>query len=286
MRSIRFIKGFQAHRFTLLLSFCFVLASKAQMPVGLQLYTFRDQIPGDVPGMLKKISAMGFRYLEGGGTYKLPKEEFKSLLQQNHLQIVSYGADFKELQDHPEQVAEGARFFGATYVMCAWVPHEGTTFTFDDAKKAVAVFNKAGKLLAAKGFKLVYHAHGYEFQRHANGTLFDYMLKKMNPAYANFEMDVFWFRNSGQDAAAYLLKYPKRFLLLHLKDRKPGTPENVTAQADVETNVVLGAGDVNIAAVMKAAKKIGIRYAFIEDESSRSMEQVPQSLAYLKTLKN
>jgi sugar phosphate isomerase/epimerase len=111
------------------------------------------------------------------------------------------------------------------------------------------------------------------------------MLRNMNPEYANIQMDVFWFKNSGQDPAAWLLKYPKRFLTLHLKDRKHGTPDNVTAKADVETNVVLGTGDVNIAAVMRAAKKVGIKYAFIEDESSRSLEQVPQSLAYLKSLK-
>jgi len=36
---------------------------------------------------------------------------------------------------------------------------------------------------------------------------------------------------------------------------------------------------------MMAAKKAGIKYAFIEDESSRSLEQVPQSLAFLKSLK-
>lgn len=257
---------------------------QAQTAVGLQLYTFRDQIPKDVPGMLKKISEMGFRHLEGGGTYGYSKEEFKSLLQKNKLQITSYGADFKDLETDPEKVVENARFFGAKYIMCAWVPHNGETFTIGDAKKAVEVFNKAGKAAAAKGIKFVYHAHGYEFQPYEKGTFFDYLLKNMNPAYANFEMDVFWFRNSGQDAAAYLLKYPKRFLLLHLKDRQPGTPENVTAKADVETNVELGTGDVDIPAVMKAAKKIGIKYAFIEDESSRSLEQVPKSVAYLKRL--
>jgi sugar phosphate isomerase/epimerase len=147
------------------------------------------------------------------------------------------------------------------------------------------VFNKAGKVMKEKGIQFVYHAHGYEFQPYENGTFFDYMLRNMNPEYANIQMDVFWFKNSGQDPAAWLLKYPKRFLTLHLKDRQQGTPNNVTAKADVETNVVLGTGDVDIAAVMRAAKKIGIKYAFIEDESSRSLEQVPLSLAYLKTLK-
>jgi sugar phosphate isomerase/epimerase len=269
----------------LLIAVLFASIAKAQINIGLQLYTFRDQIPKDVPGMLAKIHQMGICYLEGGGTYNLSQKEFKELLTKNNLQIVSYGADFKELQENPADVAQKALFFGAKYVMCAWVPHNGTTFTFDDAKKAVDVFNSAGKILKGKGLELVYHAHGYEFQKYGNGTFFDYMLKNMNPQYANIEMDIFWFKNSGQDPAAWLLKYPNRFKLLHLKDRQIGTPDNVTATADVETNVVLGTGDVNIAAVMKAAKKIGIRYAFIEDESSRSVEQVPKSLAYLKKLK-
>lgn len=261
------------------------LISKAQPEIGLQLYTFRAQIPKDVPGMLKKISDMGIRYLEGGGTYNLSREEYKRLLQQNNLQIISYGAGFDELQKNPEAVAEKAKFFGAKYVMCSWVPHNGDVFTIDDTKKAVDVFNKAGKVMKEAGLQFMYHAHGYEFQPYEGGTFFDYMLRNMNPQYANFQMDVFWFKNSGQDPAAWLQKHPKRFLSLHLKDRQHGTPDNLTARADVETNVTLGTGDVDIAAVMKVAKKVGIKYAFIEDESSRSLEQVPQSISYLKSLK-
>lgn len=258
---------------------------QAQVEIGLQLYSFRNQIPKDVPGMLQKISAMGFRFLEGGETYKLPKEEFRRLLNKNNLQMVSYGAGFEELEKDPQAVAGNAEFLGAKYVMCSWVPHKGDLFTLEDAKRAVAVFNAAGKILKEKGLRFVYHAHGYEFQPYAGGTYFDYMLQHMDPAYANFQMDVFWFKNSGQDPAAYLLRYPNRFLTLHLKDRRHGTPENVTAKADVETNVVLGTGDVNIPAVMEAAKKIGIKYAFIEDESSRAESQVPQSLDYVNKLR-
>ena len=72
---------------------------------------------------------------------------------------------------------------------------------------------------------------------------------------------------------------------MHLKDRKPGTVGNQNGNADVETNVVLGSGDVGIADIMKVAKKAGVKHFFIEDESSRSMEQVPLSLAFLKTLR-
>ena len=71
---------------------------------------------------------------------------------------------------------------------------------------------------------------------------------------------------------------------MHLKDRKPGTEGNQNGHADVETNVVLGQGDVGIEAIMKVAKKYGVKHFFIEDESSRSVEQIPQSLEFLKSL--
>jgi hypothetical protein len=35
---------------------------------------------------------------------------------------------------------------------------------------------------------------------------------------------------------------------------------------------------------MKEAKKLGISYAFIEDESPKAVEQIPQSLEFLKSL--
>jgi len=111
------------------------------------------------------------------------------------------------------------------------------------------------------------------------------MVTNMDPRFVNFEMDVFWVKHPGQDPVALLKKYPNRFLLMHLKDRKPGTKGNQNGNADDETNVVLGTGDVGIAEIMKEAKKIGVKHFFIEDESSHPLEQIPLSLAYLKGLK-
>ena len=199
--------------------------------------------------------------------------------------MISVGADFNDLAKDPQKAVDEAKKYGAKYVVCFWIPHQGNDFTIDDAKNAVTVFNNAGKLLAANGLKFCYHAHGFEFRPYENGTLFDYMAKELNPAWANFEMDVFWIKHPGQEPVALLQKYPNRFLLMHLKDRKPGTPGNQNGQADEESNVVLGTGDVGIAAIMKAAKKAGVQHYFIEDESSHPVEQVPQSLAYLKSLK-
>jgi sugar phosphate isomerase/epimerase len=252
---------------------------------GVQLYTFRNQLSKDVPGTLAKIKEMGIKEIEGGGTNGLPVEEYKILLQQNGLKMVSVGADFNQLATNPQAAVDRAKQFGAKYVTCTWIPHPGDTFTIDHIKRAVEVFNTAGKILKENGISLCYHPHGYEFRPYENGTLFDYLVANLNPEYANFEMDVFWIKHPGQEPVALLKKYPKRFLLMHLKDRKPGTEGNQNGRADVESNVVLGTGDVGIAEIMKEAKKAGVKHYFIEDESSRSMEQVPVSLKYLKGLK-
>jgi sugar phosphate isomerase/epimerase len=272
---------------TLILSFLFLGFSNVvpAQEIGLQLYSLRNEFKTDVPGTLAKIKEWKIKQIEGGGTYGLSVDEYKKLLKQNNLEMVSYGADYEELEKNPQAVADNAKAFGAKYIMCAWVPHKEGVFTIDEINKAIQVFTKAGKLLYENGLKFCYHPHGYEFRPYKNGTLFDYMVKNTDPKYVNFEMDVFWVKQPGQDPVALLKKYPTRFLMLHLKDRKPGTEGNQEGHAPDETNVVLGKGDVGIAAVMKQAKKNGVKCYFIEDESPKAVEQIPQSLGFLRTLK-
>jgi len=253
--------------------------------IGLELYSLRNEFKTDVPGTLAKIKDWKIKLIEGGGTYDLSVEEFKKLLQQNNLEMVSYGADFNELSKNPQAVIDNAKAFGAKFIMCAWIPHKEGEFTIDDIKKAIDVFSTVGKLMSENGLKFCYHTHGYEFRPYEGGTLFDYLVKNTDPKYVNYQMDVFWVKQPGQDPVALLKKYPDRFLILHLKDRKPGTKGNQDGRAPDESNVVLGKGDVGIAAIMKEAKKIGIKYYFIEDESPKSVEQIPQSLEFLRKLK-
>lgn len=269
----------------LFLFFCGTFQVITAQEIGLQLYSLRNQFKTDVPGTLAKIKSWNIKEIEGGGTYGLPMDEYKKLLAQNGLKMVSIGADFQKLSDDPQAIIDEAKAFGATYVMCAWVPHQGDDFTIDDIKKAATVFNTAGKILQAAGLTFCYHPHGYEFRPYEGGTMFDYLVKATDKRYVNFEMDVFWVKHPGQNPVALLNKYSDRFLMLHLKDRRPGTEGNQGGHAPDETNVVLGQGDVGIEAVMKAAKKIGVKHYFIEDESPQPEQQIPQSIAFLKSLK-
>ncbi|MAU70632.1 MAG: sugar phosphate isomerase [Pseudozobellia sp.] len=257
------------------------LAMNAQ-EVGLQLYSLRNQFKEDVPGTLKIINGWGITKIEGGGTYGLSMDEFQSLLKENDLDVVSVGAGFEDLENNVQKVIENAKAFDAKYVMCAWVPHDDNKWDLEETKHATKVFNKSGKELKKHGITLAYHAHGYEFRPWKDGTLFDYMAQ--NAKDFTFELDVYWAHHGGADPLALMKKYPKKFTLMHLKDMENGVEGNNTGHEDVETNVVLGEGQVDIAGTVAEAKKLGIEYMFIEDESSRVVEQVPQSLEYLDSL--
>lgn len=266
---------------TILMIAMFGFASKAQ-EVGLQLYSLRDQFKTDVKGSLDLIQSWGITKLEGGGTYGMSMADFKKELASRNLQVVSVGAGYEDLQKDVDKVIANAKEFGAKYVMVAWIPHNDNTFTIKEAKEATDLFNSAGKRLKKAGLQLAYHAHGYEFRPYEGGTLFDYMAK--NARDFSFEMDVYWVKHAGVDPLVILNTYPDKFSLLHLKDMAESVAYNDTGHEDVETNVVLGTGKVGIADLVKRAKELGIEYMFIEDESSRVVEQVPQSLSFLKGL--
>jgi sugar phosphate isomerase/epimerase len=279
--------GFRQHwlRWFLLLPIAVSLSSATfAHELGLQLYSVRKQMEQDLPNTFKQIQRWGIKIVEGGGAlYGHPVEEYRNELIKNDIQVVSVDASYEELRDNPIAVVYKARYFGSRFATFYWIPHDGAEgFGYADAKAAVDVMNTAGKLLKDNGITLQYHPHGYEFLPHENGTLLDYMLE--NVQHAAFQMDVFWMKQGGMDPTKILQKYPGRFLSLHLKDRLIGTANSTNGSADVEANVVLGTGDVGIAAVVAEAKKQGIRYFFIEDESSRVMTQVPKSIQYLKML--
>jgi len=250
--------------------------------IGIQLYSLRNQFKQDVEGSLKQISDWGVTALEGGGTYGLSLDDFQGLLDKYHLKVTSVGSSYEGLQDDPESIIRNAKDFGAKYVMCAWIPHKDDSFTIEDARKAVEVFNSAGKRLKEEGLTLAYHAHGYEFRPYMDGTIFDYMAK--NADNFKFEMDVYWVQHGGADPLSLLNTYPDKFVLMHLKDMQKGVVGNHSGHEDEETNVVLGTGQIDIAGLVKRAGELGMEYLFIEDESSSVVDQVPKSLEYLRNL--
>jgi sugar phosphate isomerase/epimerase len=253
-------------------------------PVGLQLYSLRDQFKKDVPGTLDQVKAFGIKYVETAGTYGVAPEKFREMLDARGLKATSGHFPYEKCRDNPEDIAKEAKILGVEYVGCAWIPHKDP-FDEKTCREAAAVFNHAGEVLAKHGLKFFYHTHGYEFLPYGNGTLFDLLMAETKPEYVRFQMDVYWVVNPGQDPVKLFEKYGKRFELMHVKDMKQGTPQSFTGHSEVTNNVVLGTGVIDYKAVFKAAKKAGVKWYFIEDESPSVITQLPQTLRYLETVK-
>ena len=253
-------------------------------PLGVQTYTFRRSMGTDPVKVLDTIKKLGFTEIEGGGGRMLP-QDFKKLCDERGISIPSTGAGYEDLVNKIDSVVWRAKMLGSKYVMCAWIPHQNNELTFENAKKAVEDFNKAGKILKENGLTFCYHAHGYEFQPYGDGTLLDYIFKNTNPEYVSFQMDIFWIQFGGGDPVALLKKYGNRWKMMHVKDMRKGTKKDLTGLTSVDNDVALSTGELDLPAIFKEAKRIGIKHYFIEDESSSYATQVPQSIAYLRSLK-
>ncbi len=254
-------------------------------PLGVQAYTYRNSFPKDVIATLDTIKALGITEMEGGAPKGMTPEEFRKLCNDRGISIPATGDGYESITKNPMDVVGKAKALGASYVMVAWIPHKRGNFSMVEAKKAVEDFNRVGKVLKENGLTFCYHNHGYEFQPHESGTLFDYIAQNTNPDYVSFEMDILWTQHGGADPVALLKKYGNRFKLMHLKDLKKGIKGDLTGGTPAENDVPLGEGQVNIPEILKIAKKIGIKHYFIEDESNKEYQQMPVSIAYLKGLR-
>jgi sugar phosphate isomerase/epimerase len=254
-------------------------------PIGLQLYSLREQFNKEVPATLDEVKGFGIKYAELAGTYGLPPEKFKAELSARGIQAISAHFGYERYRDAAESVALEAKALGLKYAGCAWIPHTGD-FDEKTCREAIGVFNKAGEVMARHGLKFFYHVHGFEFQPYQDGTLLDLLFKETNPKFVSYEMDIFWIVFPGQDPVKLFKKYGSRWELAHLKDMKKGTPTGgLTGNTDVKNDAALGTGLMDLPAILGAARKAGVKWYFIEDESPWSEQQIPQSLRFLEQVK-
>lgn len=257
-------------------------------PLGVQLYSFRNELPKDVPGTLRKIHDLGFREVELAGTYGLTPEQFRQELDRAGLDATSTHAPYERMRDSLQAVLAEAKTLGAEYVGVAWIPESERPNTPERARQTAAQFNRWGQAAREQGLQFFYHIHGYEFQPGAGGVLpMDVLMQETDPETVKYQLDAFWATLPGADPAALLRKYPNRWELMHIKDMKKGvaTNDHSGAAPPDETEVPVGMGQIDYRAVLKAAEEIGLDRYYIEDETAEPFSTIPQSTQFLETVK-
>lgn len=253
--------------------------------VGLQLYTVREQIAKDVPGVLAKVAAVGYTNVEPNGYTRKDKfwgmdaKAFKAILDTNNLITTSglYGIDIGGQKDFDDlkHFADVANILGEKYVVIPWIFEEYRK-TADDYKALADKMNKAGEVTKASGIHLAYHNHNFEFTDMGGGQLgYDLLLSNTDPKLVKMEMDIYWIVRGGADPVTLFNKYPGRFSLFHVKDMDKANPM---------INTEVGSGTIDFKTIFANAKLAGLDYAFVEQENF-AMDwdaSITKSAEYLK----
>ena len=268
------------------------------VPLGLQLYSVRDQLPKDYAGTLKQLGGLGFREVESAGYFQHSAAEVKQAMGDAGLHLVSAHYSLDNLNKQLDEALKFNHEVGVQYIICSFPGFKDPArvkglkgealldaFTLDDYKWNADQFNTIGKKVDAAGFKFGYHNHSMEFKKTDGVIPYDELLRLTDPALVTMEMDCGWVTVGGGDPIAYLKKYPKRISMLHVKDFKGITASSSTS--NVPTIVELGQGQIDYRPIFAEAARAGVvKHCFVEQEGYNvaPMEGLKIDAAYMHKL--
>ena len=252
------------------------LADPKTFGLGLQLYTIRDAMGKDVPGSLKKVSDIGYKYLElasyaDGKFYGYKPVEFRKLVNDLGMEILSSHTQVEipgNPIDNAKKIADDHAILGVKYCMQPWIVEEDRK-TIASFQKMAAHWNQVGAIMKKNGIQFGYHNHNFEFGT-VEGKIpyFDVFMVELDKDLITMELDLFWTTKAGQNPVELFKKYPGRFQLFHMKDM-------YTKQAPIfTTNGVsdfapVGSGLINFKEILAAKKIAGMKYMFVEQDSTK-----------------
>jgi sugar phosphate isomerase/epimerase len=226
------------------------------LKIGVQLYSVRTDCAKDLPGVLAALSKMGYTGVEFAGYYGRTAADLRALLDQNHLQCYGTHVDLNALQGgNLEKTATFCKELGCPMIVVPWLPEprrNSRAAILETAK----FFDDTAKQLAKEGLILGWHNENYEFKTIEGETIWQTFWANSGKTVA-MQFDIGNALDAGEQAAPYLLKYPKRVVSVHMKDH---STTNRTA--------LLGEGDEHWNEVIPILKhKVAPRWFIVEQES-------------------
>jgi sugar phosphate isomerase/epimerase len=258
------------------------------IPLGLQLYTVRQDLARDYDGTMRQLRAIGIRNVQANLTMSgKSSADQKKLYDSLGISWKSIHAGGDALRDNIQPTIDEAAKVGITNITCSFplFPIDRAKImagpTLDDWKRNAETFNKCGQACKAAGMTFGYHNHNLEFRKIGAVVPYDLLLKQTDPSLVLMEMDIGWVVAGGADPAAYLTKYPTRFHSLHIKDLKNQGIPNTNMKM---TSAIIGQGIIDWKKLIPVIHKTSVEHAFLEIEEPyvpSPMGMVKASFEYL-----
>jgi sugar phosphate isomerase/epimerase len=255
-------------------------ANPLSMPIGCQTWPVREMIAKNFPGTLKQLAAAGFQSIElcspvgyadegFGGLAKYKGSELKKIISDAGLTCVSSHFGIDELRKNQDDRIAWAKDAGLTQMLVPSLDGPKNP-TMDDVKRAADEYNKMGERAAQAGIQQGLHNETFELSKVNGKRTYDLLFELLDPKLVKFQFQVSTI-SEGYDAAEYFMKYPGRFVSMHVQGWDAATKKIVP----------VGKGSLDWTRIFSAAKTGGIKNYFVE----MKLEMMKASVPYLRNLK-
>ncbi len=272
-----FVKGLAA---TGALTFAGLGTTRAasNLPIGIQLYTVRDLSGKDFKGTLKKVAEIGYKHFEFAGYGGMDAAEVNAFLQELGANTCGTHEGYGNFLDNAQKVIDFNSAIGSPYIVVPSMPGHFRSTDVRGLQEFAYNLNTFGYKVKEAGMQLCYHNHSFEFEQvEGDRTLWDVIFSETDADLVKAEVDVAWVYNAGVDPVELIDKYSDRVVLLHMKDLdKDGKLAPV------------GEGVIDMPAVIKKAKDVGVSYYIVEQDRTREgkdiLDEITISYKNLKKL--
>lgn len=255
-------------------------AARKAVPIGLQMYSVRDDEKRDLFGTLKGLREMGYEAVEFWAPYFdwsiVRAREVRKQLDDLGLRCYSNHTGAKHCTaEHLPRAIELNQVLGSRYVIMA---HAGPQPDLDGWKRTAEVLTKASEQLKPAGIGCGYHNWDVDF-RPIDGTRPIDILTGQTPKEVAFQLDVATCLAAGADPLAFIKGNAGRIKTYHLKDWSSDPKQHY--------RVLLGEGIGRWKELFELAETVGgVEHYLIEQEGSRfsQMETARRCLENYKGL--
>jgi len=253
--------------------------ASSSIPVGLELYSVRDELKRDPEGTVKAVAQMGYQGVEFYAPYfdwtELQTKQMRKLL--DDLGIRCFSTHNSEEYLHPENIQKTRDrnlILGSKYVVQA---SSKPQTSLDGWKTVAAGLNTAAEQLEPAGLKAGYHNHQPEFTPIERSRPIEILANETKPS-VMLQLDIGTCLEAGSDPVAWIRANPGRIRSMHCKDWSPDPAQGYS--------VLFGEGTADFENIFAAGESVGgVECYLIEQEGSRfpALETVRKCLdAYRK----
>jgi len=249
---------------------------RRRFPIGLQLYSVREDCKRDLPGTIAAVAKMGYKGVEFAGYYDRTAGQLRNMLDDNGLVCCgTHTAIDTLLKDNLARTIEFNKTLGNKYLIVPGLPEKYRTSHqawLDTAK----LFNELAEKVKPHEMLVGYHNHSIEFTAMDGELPWDTFYGNTRKDVV-MQIDVGNAIHGGADPLPYLYKYPGRAITVHVKEF-----------SETNKKALIGEGDVNWKAFFALCKAVGQTEWYIVEQESYAyppLECVQRCLRNLRKMK-